>query len=441
MTVLRKIAASLGTSFLVFISIVFASPASAASLDDAIAALQAGKQELSAAVAAQLLADSAVVSARANVAQLEQSVAAAQLAYEASAVTTTTVSSGITAEVYNTLGYNNAPPLPTADSLVRTTTVGNINFNWGGGEVLGSGLYEDVIVKFTGNIVVPTTGEYTFYAPGDDGIKFILNESQIINDWYDKGGGGTPSSAVRLEAGTAYPFTLWFYENGGGANVWLYWASANSGWTIIPESAFGSTTLSTEYDQALLGEWESLQEQHTDAIEAVVVAVTAQAEAVERVRVAEQALPALEQAVVDATPPPSEPEPPTTPAQPEEPAAPPVTAPEFPVVEESVPEFVSPEPPVVEPTTEEVMAQAWEEATEDDIVVPEELAAIPLIGNAVVALADVVNFVGNVGADMTPEVRAQSEKVVISAVIVGQVAQLASSAATSAAASTSRKAN
>lgn len=65
-----------------------------------------------------------------------------------------------------------------------------------------------------------------------------------------------------------------------------------------------------------------------------------------------------------------------------------------------------------------------EEAKEDDIVVPEELAAIPVLGGAVVALADAINFVGNVGADMTPEVREQSQKVVVAAVIVGQVAQI-----------------
>ncbi len=80
-----------------------------------------------------------------------------------------------------------------------------------------------------------------------------------------------------------------------------------------------------------------------------------------------------------------------------------------------------------------VVAQA------DDIVVDEELAAVPVVGAAVVALVDAFNALGNAGADMSPQVREQSEKVVIAAVIVGQVAMTATAAATSAAASAARR--
>jgi len=80
-----------------------------------------------------------------------------------------------------------------------------------------------------------------------------------------------------------------------------------------------------------------------------------------------------------------------------------------------------------------VVAQA------DDIVLDEELAAIPLIGNVAGAAVEVFNALGNAGADMSPQVREQSEKVVIAAVIVGQVAMTATAAATSAAASAARR--
>lgn len=80
-----------------------------------------------------------------------------------------------------------------------------------------------------------------------------------------------------------------------------------------------------------------------------------------------------------------------------------------------------------------VVAQA------DDIVIDEELASAPVIGAAVVAVADALNALGNAGADMSPKVREQSEKVVIAAVIVGQVAMTATAAATSAAAAAARR--
>jgi hypothetical protein len=144
---------------------------------------------------------------------------------------------GITAQVYNCAGWNNAPPRPCYQNvLINTTTVSTIDFNWGGGPVL-SNRYEDVEVKFTGYIMSPVTKTVNFYAPGDDGIHFTFNNIVLINDWYDKGGGGSISQPVTLQANTPYPFTLWFYENGGGANVWLYW-NDGSGDQIVPSTVF-----------------------------------------------------------------------------------------------------------------------------------------------------------------------------------------------------------
>lgn len=161
---------------------------------------------------------------------------------------TTTIPSGLTAKSYNMLGYNNAPPLPGEDRLVSTQTVSNISFQWGGGQILNSGLYEDVIVKFTGYITIPLDGTYGFYAPGDDGIKVIMDGTTIINDWYDKGGGGSTTS--RYMTAGQHEITLWFYENGGGANVWLYWAKPGYGYEVVPASAFGEQTVTeTVYDE------------------------------------------------------------------------------------------------------------------------------------------------------------------------------------------------
>lgn len=74
-------------------------------------------------------------------------------------------------------------------------------------------------------------------------------------------------------------------------------------------------------------------------------------------------------------------------------------------------------------------------AQQDDIVVDEALAAIPLIGNLAVGLTDALNFAGNIGADMSPKVREMAEKqVLVSVVAVGAAVQAAAGAATSAAA-------
>jgi hypothetical protein len=77
-------------------------------------------------------------------------------------------------------------------------------------------------------------------------------------------------------------------------------------------------------------------------------------------------------------------------------------------------------------------------AQQDDIVLDEAIAAIPLIGNVAGAAVDVLNALGNAGADMSPKVREQSEKVVIASVIVANIA-ITATAATSAATAAARR--
>jgi len=165
--------------------------------------------------------------------------------------TTTTLTGGLTADVFNRQGYNNAPPLPSSSERpIYTTTVPNINFQWGSGQVLNSGRSEDVIVRFTGTISFPTSGNYKFYSPADDGTILQIDGVQIISDWYDKGGGGSVSPAVYLEAGTTHTITLYYYENGGGANVWLYYSTPTTGFQLVPAAYLGTiATTTTTYEE------------------------------------------------------------------------------------------------------------------------------------------------------------------------------------------------
>ena len=86
------------------------------------------------------------------------------------------------------------------------------------------------------------------------------------------------------------------------------------------------------------------------------------------------------------------------------------------------------------PEYEQALDALYLAAEQDDIELPAELAAIPGLAGAV----EVLNFLGNAGADMSPKVREESEKVVIATVIAaGAAIQAATGAATSAAVSAS----
>ena len=145
---------------------------------------------------------------------------------------------GLTAEVYNVQGQNGSPYIPQGMSPTLITTVPNINFQWGSGSVLG-GPSEDVIVRFTGSILSNTTQDISFLATADDGTKLYLDGILITDDWRDKGGGGTTSAPVSFTAGVPKTIELMYYENGGGANVFLYWDQSGS-MQIIPAEAFTS---------------------------------------------------------------------------------------------------------------------------------------------------------------------------------------------------------
>jgi len=61
-------------------------------------------------------------------------------------------------------------------------------------------------------------------------------------------------------------------------------------------------------------------------------------------------------------------------------------------------------------------------AQADDIILDEALAAIPLLGDVLGGATELINFLGNAGADMSPQVREDSEKVVVTAIVAVQAA-------------------
>lgn len=105
-------------------------------------------------------------------------------------------------------------------------------------------MYEDFVVKYEGFITPPCTCDVQFTAQADDGTILYLDGDVVTNDWYDKGGGGSISQPISFQEGVSKQITLWFYENGGGAWVELYWL-VNNEWSIVPASAFTQVAVTT----------------------------------------------------------------------------------------------------------------------------------------------------------------------------------------------------
>ena len=132
----------------------------------------------------------------------------------------------------------------TYPTKLSSGTVTAINYNWGSGYVLDSGRNERVIVHFYGYITIPGTGsqDIQFYLYADDGVYMKLDNTVVINDWVEQGAGNWNyiSTDQTLTGGSTYYIDMWWYENGGGAAVKLYWDQTGSV-AIVPASTYSLT--------------------------------------------------------------------------------------------------------------------------------------------------------------------------------------------------------
>ena len=217
-------------------------------------ALDSANATLSADITAKAIADQAVVDGATVVAQ-------AQAAYDNSSIPVVSQNgSGIHVDIYNNT-YHTFSPNPS--TLCRSDTFSQIAANWGNGSVAGCNS-DRVTIHYTGTLTVPTTGSYRFMNIADDGFYMTFNGQLLINDWRDKGCGGSWSQYVTLTAGTPYPFDAWYYENGGGACSTLYYATQGTNQNVVPASWFGTATTAYAKDDSLLPAIQAAQTDETN---------------------------------------------------------------------------------------------------------------------------------------------------------------------------------
>jgi len=92
-------------------------------------------------------------------------------------------------------------------------------------------------VRWTGEIVAPTSEAYTFRTGSDDGVRVYLDGQLIIDSWTDHDRTEDAADPVELVAGQRYPIVVEGYENGGEAEWQLYWQSPSTPRQLVPQSA------------------------------------------------------------------------------------------------------------------------------------------------------------------------------------------------------------
>jgi hypothetical protein len=410
---------------------------------------------------------------------------------------TAPVSDGLKVEVYtyNPSATPDRKPYELCATETAATTAPDINFDVGGDIVAGCA-GDFVLIHYSGWITSPVDRLMKFSSRADDGFYLSIADQTVIDDWTLKGCWGS-WGIFPMNAGLSYKLDAWYYEYGGGACNQLSW-DANGYDEIVPASAFTQTPTEPVLQQPTLnapwlGDWQvdgnTLDVNWTDlptktpierwavsysyGDQSYAIASTEEkatlndlpwdTDVTVKIRADNDSLgvysdwsdsftfhtgtqpqpqPTPQPTIPIVVPPIVEP-----PVDPQPPVIPPVVVP--PVVDPQ------PQPPVVEPSpeptttpdepvsvgvsaTEEhqmIMDQLWQEATKDDIQVDAAIANIPVFGAAAVAVVDAINYIGNIGSDMTPTVRKKAKQTLVSAVIATQIAQFSTQSALTSAAS------
>jgi len=135
---------------------------------------------------------------------------------------------GLTATYYDNLDF-------TGPSITRIDPT--IDFNWGWGSpdpAIGGDTFS---ARWTGQLIAPQTGQYTFHLTADDGIRLWIGGDLLIDHWNDSPG-QTRTATTTLQANQAYDLRLEYYENKVGARIRLEWTTPSESQQVIPREYF-----------------------------------------------------------------------------------------------------------------------------------------------------------------------------------------------------------
>ena len=121
---------------------------------------------------------------------------------------------GLKGEYFDNMDFTN---------LKITRTDPQVNFDWGTGSPDPSIGPDTFSVRWSGLLLVPETGTYTFSTLNSDGVRLYLNGVLVIDDFVDQSTHWNDGVPVNLTAGQMVDLQLEYYENTGSAVAKLKW--------------------------------------------------------------------------------------------------------------------------------------------------------------------------------------------------------------------------
>jgi hypothetical protein len=138
---------------------------------------------------------------------------------------------GLTAQYFNDNGTGGH-----FTTLIATRTDPYVLFNWGTSAPGSRATPDHFSVRWTGQVLAPTSGTYRFATKSDDGVRLWVNGQLVINNWTEHNPTVNTSPAITLTAGVRYNIRLEFYERVNSALIQLRWTPPGQPESIIPKA-------------------------------------------------------------------------------------------------------------------------------------------------------------------------------------------------------------
>lgn len=162
-----------------------------------------------------------------------------------------TAGTGLKGEYFDEMNFTNR---------IFTQTVPEVNFSWGSGAPVSSTnsaitLDPDTFsARWSGFLLVPETGTYTFSTLSSDGVRFYINGVRLIDSFVDQSTAWRDSISVSLTAGQMVDLHMDYYENTGAAVAKLKWTgpsfAGRNGMVIGKEWMFNGATITNRIPYA-----------------------------------------------------------------------------------------------------------------------------------------------------------------------------------------------
>ena len=97
-----------------------------------------------------------------------------------------------------------------------------LNFNWSEGSPAPGLPHSYYSIRWTGKLRAPATGQYTFYAKVDDGIRIWVGNQKVMDSW-QLNDSQHYTGRVVLEAGKYYDLRIDYFNDMLGGRLELFW--------------------------------------------------------------------------------------------------------------------------------------------------------------------------------------------------------------------------